>query len=180
MARPTEAEAKLRVSFRSQSIDLILDDAHSAFWENAGRGRQMLVDGRGFGKQAIERDHGRDSRKESEKAIKNKAGRDGEKAIFADALVGPPQDVFPSSRRYLPRRGGVAATGPFKRPLLLRGARLACTPRTRLAPRRLPRLRAVNPDDLGAKHRGNQHGRAEQRQDDRNSGVARAERVAGQ
>ena len=95
----------------------------------------MLIDGRGFGKQAIERDHGRDSRKQGEQPIKDHAGRDGQKAIFSDTLVGPPQDVFPTPRRDLPRRGGMPAPARLERPPLLRGPGLFGLPGRGLAGR---------------------------------------------
>src|ERR1700733_4869555 len=83
--------------------------------------RKMFVDGRGFGEKTIERDHGRDRGEEGQQPVKDDAGRHCQKAVFSDSLIRPPQDIFPASRRNLPRRGSVAAPAWLQRPPVLRG-----------------------------------------------------------
>jgi hypothetical protein len=97
--------------------------------------RQMFADCRGFSEQTIERDQGRDCGKQGEQPVKDHAGCYRQEAVFSDALVGPPQDVFPAPPRNLPRRGGMPAPARLERAPMLRGPWLfrTCRARARLS-----------------------------------------------
>ena len=57
---------------------------------------QIGADGRGVGEQSIGRDQRGHGGKQREQAEEHHAGRNREQAVFADLLIGAPQDIFPA------------------------------------------------------------------------------------
>ena len=76
----------------------------------------MILDGRGVGEQAVDRDQGRKGGKEREQAIERDPSCDGEDAVCVDLLVDAPEDVLPAS-------GGISVGEVASRPRP--GSRLA-------------------------------------------------------
>ena len=76
-----EAEAERRGPVRGQPRQLLVDDGERAVREDARHQRQMVMDRRGVGDEAVKRDEGGHGRKDREKTIEHDARRDREQAV---------------------------------------------------------------------------------------------------
>src|SRR3954471_12690248 len=70
----------------------------------------MILDGRGVGEQAVDRDQGRKGGKEPEQAIEGHAGCDRQDAVFVDLLIDAPEDVLPALGGALGGGGRLSST----------------------------------------------------------------------
>ncbi len=119
-----ESEAELCVAFCRKARDLLVKELDRARGKNARGQRQVRVDRRGVGDQAVERDEGRNGGKNRQQRIEDDASRDSEQSIVIDAGVDAPKYVLPSSPGNMPRRHRVSSPSRLLRSTHLRGNRL--------------------------------------------------------
>ena len=85
-----EAEAERAVALGGDALDLLADDVHRPARQHAREGIEMVLDRRGIGEQAVDRDEGRDRREDREQSIEGHARRHGHDPVLPELLVDSP------------------------------------------------------------------------------------------